>query len=140
MASRHVFVTATGDHYTQRIEARDHQMLADEPSEVGGQNAGPDPYELLLAALGSCTAMTIQMYAQKKQWPLVGVEVRLEHERVHARDCAECEETSGYIDRIRKRIEVRGDLEEEQRVRLLEIADRCPVHRTLTGAVRIESS
>ena len=112
-------------------------LVADEPAEAGGENRGPGPYELLLGALGACTSMTLQLYARKKDWPLERVEVQLSHQRIHAEDCAECETTEGYLDQIRKRIVVWGPLDDEQRQRLLEIADRCPVNRTLQGEVHI---
>jgi uncharacterized OsmC-like protein len=122
----------------QQVTARGKRLLADEPVEVGGTNQGMNPYELLLAALGSCTAMTVMMYARRKGWPLQGVRVELDHERVHARDCEDCEEKDAYLDRFRKRLTVRGPLDDEQVARLHEISRRCPVHRTLTGEIRIE--
>jgi putative redox protein len=126
--------------FRQEITAGAHTLLSDEPSEAGGRDAGPDPYELLLAALGACTSMTIRMYADRKQWSLEGVRVELEHEKVHARDCAECETTDGFVDSIRKRIYLSGDLTAEQAERLLSVARRCPVHLTLTREVQIADS
>ncbi len=122
----------------QKIVVRSHEIVADEPTDVGGTDAGPNPYELLLGALGSCTAMTILMYARRKKWPVEKVRVELDHSRVHVKDCEDCEEKDVRLDYFRKRITVTGDLNEEQRVRLEEIARRCPVHRTLTGTIRIE--
>ncbi len=122
----------------QKIVVRSHEIVADEPIDVGGTDAGPNPYELLLGALGSCTAMTILMYARRKTWPVEKVRVELDHSRVHVKDCEDCEEKDVRLDYFRKRITVTGDLNEEQRVRLEEIARRCPVHRTLTGTIRIE--
>lgn len=135
-----VVVASVGEGYAQTIQARGHTLPADEPVEAGGTDTGPDPYELLLASLGACTSMTVQMYARRKGWPLTAVSVRLRHRKVHARDCADCEQTTAYVDMIEKDVDLSGDLTAEQRARLLEIADRCPVHRTLTGQVRIQSS
>lgn len=135
-----VVVTSTGGGYAQMIRARGHTLSADEPASVGGTDTGPDPYELLLASLGSCTSMTVQMYARQKGWALGGVSVRLRHRKVHAQDCADCEATSAYVDLIEKEVDLVGDLSAEQRARLLEIADRCPVHRTLTGQVKIRGN
>lgn len=135
-----VVVASTGDGYAQTIRARGHTLSADEPVAVGGTDTGPDPYELLLASLGACTSMTVRMYARQKGWPVAGVSVRLRHQKVHAEDCANCEAPTAYVDLIEKEVEITGDLSAEQRARLLEIADRCPVHRTLTGQVRIRSN
>lgn len=119
--------------FLQEIAAGEHELLADEPKSVGGDDRGPTPYDLLLAGLGACTSMTLGMYARRKKWALDRVTVELAHERIHAEDCAECEATEGRVERIVRRLEVEGDLDDEQRARLLEIADRCPVHRTLEG-------
>lgn len=110
-------------------------LVADEPESVGGTNTGPTPYDYLLAALGSCTAMTLRMYADRKGWPLESATVRLKHRKVHARDCEQCETEAGYVDHIDRILEMTGPLEDEQRRRLGEIADRCPVHKTLHGEV-----
>lgn len=134
-----VLVTEDGRKYTCRVNTADHELVADEPEDAGGANQGPNPYEYLLAALGSCTAMTIRMYAERKQIPLDGVEVTLDHRRIHAEDCAECESKQGFVDRIDRRIALKGDLSDEQRQRLLEIADRCPVHKTLMNEILIKS-
>ena len=120
------------------IEARGHRLLADEPQAAGGTDTGPTPYELLLGALGACTAMTIRLYAQRKGWPLEAVEVTLRHERIHAQDCADCETREPFLDRITKRLRLEGALSAEQRQRLGEIAERCPVQRTLQRQVSIE--
>jgi putative redox protein len=125
--------------YTQRVRTGRHVLAADEPTEVGGADAGPGPYDYLLAALGACTSMTLRMYADKKQWPLEGVAVDLAHAKIHAEDCADCETKEGQIDRIERVVSLRGELDAEQRARLLEIADRCPVHRTLTGEIKIDT-
>lgn len=115
-------------------------LVADEPRSVGGTNTGPTPYDYLLTALGACTAMTLRMYADRKNWPLDTVTVTLSHQKVHARDCAECESESGYADHIDRRIRLEGDLDDEQRQRLGDIAIRCPVHKTLHGEVVVVSS
>ncbi|MBN9490536.1 MAG: OsmC family protein [Alphaproteobacteria bacterium] len=114
-----------------------HVLRADEPVGNGGNDTGPSPYDYLLAALGSCTAMTLRMYARMKKLPLQKVTVRLKHEKIHATDCAECETKEGKIDRIERLIELEGPLSDEQRQRLLEIANRCPVHRTLSSEISI---
>jgi len=121
----------------QEISVGAHRLIADEPREAGGSDAGPDPYSLLLASLGACTAMTLQIYARRKEWPLERVEVRLRHSRIHAEDCEVCETRRGSVDRIERQISLSGQLSEEQRGRLLEIAARCPVHRTLTSEISI---
>src|SRR6185369_5937537 len=109
-------------------------LITDEPSEIGGEDAGPDPYTLLLAALGSCMSMTVTLYARRKQWPLETVSVRLRQNRVHAKDCQECvQNKEGYIHRIERTVSFTGPLSEEQRARLEEIAHKCPVHKTLSS-------
>lgn len=120
------------------IQMREHRVLADEPPAAGGADAGPTPYELLLGALGACTAMTVRLYAERKGWPLESVEVALNHERIHAQDCAECETREGFLDRISKRLVLHGPLSDEQQQRLAEIAERCPVQRTLEHEVHIQ--
>jgi putative redox protein len=126
------------DNLRQEIAAGPHTLYADEPADSGGDASGPDPYELLLAALGACTSMTLTLYARRKRWPLEGVEVRLSHRRDYAQDCADCADKTARIDVIERRITLRGDLDESQRARLLEIAEKCPVHRTLTGTIRVD--
>ena len=122
------------------ISAGGHPLLADEPASVpGGTDTGPSPYGLLLAGLGACTSMTLRMYADRKRWPLDAVTVRLKHEKIHAEDCADCETKTGRVDAITRELTVVGDLDAEQRQRLLEIADRCPVHRTLEGEIKIRT-
>jgi putative redox protein len=121
----------------QEIDAGAHTFYADEPADVGGDNAGPTPYDLLLAGLGACTSMTLLMYARRKGWPLEDVEVRLSHQRDYARDCEDCETTPVQIDQIERRITLKGQLDQAQRERLLEIAEKCPVHRTLTGTIKV---
>ncbi|HEY0173244.1 MAG TPA: OsmC family protein [Pyrinomonadaceae bacterium] len=113
-------------------------LVTDEPEALGGEGAGPDPYTLLLAALGSCVSMTLTLYARRKGWPLERVRVRLRQHRVHSKDCAECEsDAEGFIHHIERAVELEGDLDEEQRARLQEIAHRCPVHRTLTSEIAV---
>ncbi len=125
-----VVVARVGESgYMTDIIAQGHSLVADEPTSHGGTDRGPSPYGLLSAALGACTSMTLRMYADRKQWPLEGVVTRLKHAKVHAEDCAECESKTGKIDRIERRIELLGDLDDDQKKRLMEIADRCPVHR-----------
>jgi putative redox protein len=137
--SRKVCVETTGSSYVEEISVGDHRLLADEPSEAGGTDAGPGPYELLLAALGSCTCITVRMYAKRKRWPLEAVQVALTHVRVHSEDCAACETEVRLIDQIEVEIAFSGDLSAEQRQKLLAIADKCPVHRTLTSKVKINT-
>jgi putative redox protein len=115
-----------------------HTFITDEPVEAGGDDAGPDPYTLLLAALGSCISMTVTLYARRKGWPLERVIVRLRQNRIHAVDCAECaESTEGYVHRIQRKVSFEGKLTEEQQARLQEIAHKCPVHKTLTSSIVI---
>ena len=137
----HPTVTVQGSAagLAQHITAGRHQLKSDEPLNAGGTDTGPGPYDFLLAALGSCTSMTLALYARRKQWPLEDVTVRLKHSRVHAADCADCETKEGMLDRIEREIVLSGPLTEEQRTRLLEIANKCPVHRTLTSEIRVES-
>ena len=121
--------------FMQEVKVGAHRFIADEPAAYGGDDAGPSPYDLLVAALGACTAMTVRLYADAKQLPLERVAVRLKHDKVHAKDCAECETRDGKIDRIEREIELTGNLDDAQRARLVEIANRCPVHRTLQSEV-----
>lgn len=125
--------------YQTRITAGPHEFLADEPVTHGGEDRGPNPYQLLLASLGACTTMTLRMYADRKNWPLREARVELKHSRIHAADCADCESTEGRVDVIERRISLSGDLSDEQRQRLLEIADRCPVSKTLTSEIKVRS-
>ena len=135
-----VIVTETSaGGFTRRIAAGRHQLVADEPPPVGN-DAGPTPYDLLLAALGACTSMTVRMYADRKAWPLEVIRVTLRHSRIHAKDCADCETTNGHVDQIDCDVELTGDLDDTQRQRLLYIAERCPVHQTLTSEIRITTS
>jgi putative redox protein len=134
-----VTVRITPDGYTSQVSTAGHEFLADEPASVGGADKGPSPYELLLASLGACTTMTLRMYADRKGWPPPTVTVELSHYRVHAKDCEDCESDDGMISRIDRRLTIEGDYSDEQRERLLEIARKCPVHKTLTGEVKIDT-
>jgi putative redox protein len=131
-----VIVTSVG-YLKQEITAGGHKLAADEPVEDGGTDTGPDPYSLLLAALGACTSMTLQMYARRKGWPLEKVEVSLRHSRIYASDCEACMTKEGKISRIERYISLTGPLTEEQRAKLIKAAERCPVHQTLTSEVSI---
>ena len=124
-------------NYQQEAKSDQHTIIIDEAKDVGGDGRGPDPYDLLLSALGGCTSMTIMMYARRKEWPLEGVQVKLNHEKIHATDCDECITEEGKLDQITKTIYLKGDLTQEQRERILEIADRCPVNKTLTTECRV---
>jgi len=136
-----VIVASTGaGPFDQIMLDGRHTLRADEPVAAGGSDGGPGPYELLLMALGSCTSMTINLYATRKKWPLEQVAVRLQHSRVHAEDCVDCESPKAMIDRIDKSVELIGSLDEAQRARLLQIADQCPVHRTLTSKIEIRTT
>jgi putative redox protein len=136
-----VLVVSTGaGPFEQRLLDGRHVLTADEPAAVGGGDAGPTPYELLLMALGACTSMTVKMYAARKGWPLEGAEVRLRHERVYNRDRADCEDKNTLMDRIEGSLRLIGPLSAEQRNRLLEIAEKCPVHRTLVTRVEIRTA
>jgi len=140
LSPRDVVVTEIGTGLEQRIETGRHVLASDEPVAAGGGDAGPDPYALLLAALGSCTSMTLRMYANQKKWPLEGVSIRLSHERIHARDCVDCEnKDDARVERITREISLAGPLSEEQRQRLMQIAERCPVNRSLIGPKEIVS-
>jgi putative redox protein len=115
-----------------------HTFITDEPIAAGGEDAGPDPYTLLLAALGSCMSMTVKLYAQRKQWPLESVTVRLRQNRIHSKDCKEClQDQEGYVHRIERSVSFTGALSDEQRARLQEIAHKCPVHKTLSSEIVI---
>lgn len=136
---RSVVVRGSAAGFAQEIQAGRHRLHADEPLSAGGTDTGPSPYELLLAALGACTSMTVAMYARRKAWPLEDVTVHLRHSKIHATDCAECETQAGMLDRIERDIHFAGSLTDAQRSRLLEIANKCPVHRTLTSEIDIQT-
>jgi uncharacterized OsmC-like protein/alpha-beta hydrolase superfamily lysophospholipase len=140
IAERSVLVRETRNgQFQQEITTGKHRLLADEPLQAGGLDTGPGPYDLLLAALGTCTSMTIRLYAERKQIPLVRTLVRLRHDKIYAADCANCETKEGKIDHIAREISFEGDLDAATRARLLEIADKCPVHRTLKSEVDIRT-
>jgi putative redox protein len=126
--------------FAQTIVAGTHTLVGDEPVTAGGTDTGPSPYEFLLSALGTCTSMTVAMYARRKQWPLEEVAVTLAHSRIPAAECADCETKEGMVDQILCDLELIGPLDAEQRARLREIADRCPVHRTLRSEIRIATT
>jgi uncharacterized OsmC-like protein len=135
-----VTVTETGTGtYTQQVAVGRHQLVADEPQPIG-DDEGPTPYDLLLAALGTCTSMTVRMYANRKGWRLDRIQVTLQHKRIHAQDCADCETKVGWVSHIDRAIEITGDLDEVQRQQLMHIAERCPVHQTLTSEVDVTTS
>jgi putative redox protein len=136
-----VIVASTGQgKFEQLLFDGRHTLIADEPASAGGADVGPGPYEFLLMSLGSCTSMTLHLYAARKQWPLEQVVVRLRHSKVYADDCENCEKPAAKIDRIERAIEVIGALDAEQRSRLLEIANQCPVHRTLSSKIDIKTT
>lgn len=132
-----VIVRGDAHSFTQEIFAGKHRLVADEPVSAGGGDAGPDPYDYLLTALGVCTSMTVGLYARRKQFPLENITVSLSHSRIYAKDCEECETKEEMLDRIDVEVELTGSLSAEQRAKLMEIAGKCPVHRTLTSEINI---
>ncbi|PZX55678.1 bifunctional alpha/beta hydrolase/OsmC family protein [Algoriphagus chordae] len=134
-----VFVRLSGEKYTTEVMTPNHHLIADEPSEVGGADLGPNPYDLLMASLGSCTAMTLKMYAERKKWPLEQVSVFLNHEKVHLADSENPDESSAKVSQFTRIIEIEGDLDADQRQRLLEISNKCPVHKTLQEEIVIQT-
>jgi len=137
--SRSVVVEAGRLPYAQNISVGSHLLQGDEPVSAGGSDVGPNPYELLLAALGSCTSMTVRMYADRRQWPLEGVHIELSYARVHAEDCTACDLELKLVDGIEMELSLFGKLSESQRQRLREIANKCPVHRTLESPIPIRA-
>src|SRR3569832_1784344 len=125
---REVVVHGSAKGFAQEITVAGHRLVVDEPTTFGGTDTGPSPYDLLASALGACTSMTVSLYARRKQWPLEAVTVRLRHTKIHAVDCTECDTKSGMLDGIERDVELHGDLTEEQRAQLLEMANKCPVH------------
>lgn len=136
---RGVLVRGSARGFAKEIHAGSHRLQADEPISAGGTDTGPSPYDLLLASLGACTSMTVAMYARRKAWPLEEATVHLRHSKIHAADCAECEARGAMLDRIERDIHLTGPLTDEQRSKLLEIANKCPVHRTLTSKIDIQT-
>ena len=139
VAKGHVQVSEKNHRFTQDVYTNHHHWLADEPTAVGGDNLGPDPYEMLLASLGACTSMTLRMYANRKKWPLDNVSVDVHHSREHGDDCAACDADHPQIDVLTRTVTIEGNLDDQQRTRLLEIADRCPVHKTLHGKIDVRT-
>lgn len=125
--------------YTLDIQAGKHLFKADEPESIGGNDFGPTPYDLLLASLGACTAITMRMYANRKGWPVEDIEIHLNHNKEHLQDCEDCDSASAKIDVIERSIKINGDLDEKQRKRMMQIADKCPVHKTLHNEIRVDS-
>jgi uncharacterized OsmC-like protein len=136
---RTVYVRGNGKALAQQIQIAPHCIVSDEPVSAGGTDTGPNPYDLLLGALGACTSMTLTLYAHRKAWPLEDIIVHLRHSKVHAADCAGCETKDVMLDQIERDIHLSGNLSEEQRARLLDIANKCPVHRTLASGIHIET-
>ena len=132
-----VVVRGNASGFLQEVVSGAHHLQADEPVSAGGCDAAPGPYDYLLIALGVCTSMTVGLYARRKQWPLENITVSLRHSRIHAKDCEECETKEGMLDRIETEIELTGSLSSEQRAKLMEIAAKCPVHRTLKSEINI---
>lgn len=135
-----VVVRGSPHHFLQEITVGKHHLRADEPLSIGGRDEAPDPYDYLLAGLGACTSMTIGLYARRSKWPLEAITVTLRHSRVHATDCAECETKQGMLDRVDVQIGLTGPLTEQQREKLLLVAHKCPVHRTLKSEIDIRVS
>ncbi len=135
----HVFVRLSGEGFATEIKTPNHHLISDEPLEVGGTNLGPNPYDLLMAALGSCTAMTLKLYAARKKWPLTEVSVYLNHNKIHLEDSKHSGEPGAKVSHFTRIIELEGDLDQEQRHRLLEISNRCPVHKTLQEEIVIQT-
>jgi uncharacterized OsmC-like protein len=133
----HVVVRGTANNFQQKVTAGKHNFVADEPVDVGGADAGPDPYDYLLTALGVCTSMTIGFYARRNRIPLENITVSLSHTRIYAADCEECETKQGILDRIDVEVELTGPLTSEQHAKLMQVAAKCPVHRTLTSEINI---
>jgi uncharacterized OsmC-like protein len=133
----HIVVRGGAKNFQQEITAGKHHLVADEPKSVGGGGVAPDPYDYLLASLGVCTSMTVGFYARRNHLPLENVTVSLWHSRIHARDCEDCETKDGMVDRIDVEVELTGPLSAEQHAKLMEIAAKCPVHRTLKSEINI---
>lgn len=135
----HVIVYGDAAGFAQKIDIGPHHLVADEPVSYGGADSGPSPYDLILAALGACTSMTIGLYARKRKWPLDKITVALKHSKIHAKDCEDCATKDGRIDRIELEIHLDGALTDQQRATLMEVAGKCPVHQTLTHEINIKT-
>ena len=135
----HAIVYGDAKGFAQRVQIGSFQITTDEPASYGGTDTGPSPYDLILAALGSCTSMTIGLYARKRSWPVEKITVSLWHSKIHAHDCDDCETKEGRVDRIEMEIHLEGGLSDEQRAKLMEIAGKCPVHQTLTSEINIKT-
>ncbi len=133
----HVVVRGGVENFAQEIVAGKHHLVADEPVSAGGADAGPDPYDYLLTSLGVCTSMTVGLFARRNKWPLENVTVSLWHSRIHAEDCEKCQTREGMLDRIDVEVELTGSLTAEQHAKLMDVAAKCPVHRTLTSEINI---
>lgn len=133
-------IVRSANSFRNEIEAGPHRLIGDEPSSVGGTDSGPTPYDFLSAALGTCTSMTLHVVARKENIPLEGVEITVENDRMYAKDCADCLTSAGYIHRFTVTIKLIGNLTAEQRARMLDVARRCPVHKTLTAEIRIDET
>ena len=133
----HIVVRGGAQNFQQAIIAGKHHFVADEPVSAGGGDAGPDPYDYLLASLGVCTSMTVGLYARRNKWPLENVTVSLWHSRIHAKDCEECQTKDGMLDRIDVEVELTGSLTAEQHAKLMDVAAKCPVHKTLTSEINV---
>jgi putative redox protein len=137
---RTVVVEGPTAGYRAEVQVAGHRLTIDEPIPVGGKDSGPSPYEMLLAALGACTAMTLRLYADRRQWPLKRAVVKLRHHKVHAQDCVDCEHKAAKIDVIDRVLVLEGPLDEAQRTKLLEMAERCPVHQTLRSEIQVNTT
>lgn len=135
--NKFVVVKVGADALLADVQAGRHTWFVDEPTDVGGQDRGPTPYDLLLSALGACTAITLRLYANQKKWPLEGIEVSLSHQRVHEQDCEKCEQPGHTLEEVHKELRLLGPLTAEQRQRLETISQKCPVQKTLAGGLRI---
>ncbi|HVP60829.1 MAG TPA: OsmC family protein [Myxococcaceae bacterium] len=136
---RSVVVSGPAEGFRTEIEVGGHHLVVDEPLPVGGTDAGPSPYEMLLAGLGACTAMTLRLYADKRKWPLERARVTLQHRKVHAKDCADCDHKPARMDVVDRVVFLEGTLTDEQRAKLMEIAERCPVHQTLQNEIQVNT-
>jgi uncharacterized OsmC-like protein len=136
---RSVVVSGPATGFRTDVEVGGHHLVVDEPIAVGGADAGPTPYEMLLAGLGACTVMTLRIYADRRKWPLERARVTLQHRKVHAQDCVDCDTRDAKMDVIDRIIFLEGQLNEEQRAKLIEIAERCPVHQTLKGKIQLNT-